>query len=105
MVIIETPVFTRKILASLSDEEYRLLQVHLLNKPDAGKIIQGSGGLRKLRWSAKGHGKSGGIRVIYYWFVAQDTILLVFAYSKNERDDLTSEQLRQLRRIIEGEYL
>ncbi|MBA4391804.1 MAG: hypothetical protein C0399_12835 [Syntrophus sp. (in: bacteria)] len=105
MVIIETPVFTRKILASLSDEEYRLLQVHLLNKPDAGKIIQGSGGLRKLRWSAKGHGKSGGIRVIYYWFVAQDTILLVFAYSKNERDNLTAEQLQHLRRIIEGEYL
>jgi hypothetical protein len=105
MVIIETPVFTRKILASLSDEEYRLLQVHLLNKPDTGKIIQGSGGLCKLRWSAKGHGKSGGLRVIYYWFVAQDTILLVFAYSKNERDNLTSEQLQQLRRIIEGEYL
>ena len=105
MVIIETPVFTKKILASLSDEQYRLLQVHLLNKPDAGKIIQGSGGLRKLRWSAKGHGKSGGIRVIYYWFVAQDTILLAFAYSKNERGDLTPEQLQQLKRVIEGEYI
>jgi hypothetical protein len=105
MVIIETPIFTKKIFAILSDEEYRLLQLHLLNKPDAGKIIQGSGGLRKFRWSAKGHGKSGGIRIIYYWFVAHDTILLLFAYSKNERDDLTPEQLRQLKRIIEGEYL
>jgi hypothetical protein len=104
MVIVETPIFTRRILAILSDEEYRLLQLHLLSKPDAGKIIQGSGGLRKLRWSAKGHGKSGGIRIIYYRFLSHDTILLLFAYTKNERDDLTPEQLRQLKRVIEGEY-
>jgi hypothetical protein len=62
------------------------------------------GGLRKLRWSAKSHGKSGGIRIIYYRFLAHDTILLLFAYAKNERDDLTPEQLRQLKRVIEGEY-
>jgi len=49
MVIVETPVFTKRILEILSDEEYRLIQSHLLNKPDAGKVIQGSGGLRKLR--------------------------------------------------------
>jgi hypothetical protein len=104
MVIVETPIFTKRILTILSDEEYRLLQLHLLSKPDAGKIIQGSGGLRKLRWAAKGHGKSGGIRIIYYRFLAHDTMLLLFAYAKNERDDLTSEQLRQLKRIIEGEY-
>jgi len=66
MVIIETPIFTRKNQAILSDEEYRLLQVQLINKPDSGKIIRGSGGLRKLRWSASGHGERGGIRVIYY---------------------------------------
>lgn len=89
----------------MSDEEYRLLQLHLLNKPDAGKVIQGSGGLRKLRWSAKGHGKSGDTRIIYYWFVAQNTILFVFAYLKNEQDNLTPEQIQQLRRVIEGEYL
>jgi hypothetical protein len=70
-----------------------------------GKIIKGSGGLRKLRWSAKGHGKSGGVRIIYYWFTTHDTILLLFAYAKNERDDLTREQLEQLRRAMEGEYI
>ena len=89
----------------LSDEEYRLLQAHLVNKPDVGKIIPGSGGMRKLRWSAKGHGRRGGIRVIYYWFISKDIILLLFAYSKNEQDDLTKEQLRQLKKIIEREYL
>ncbi|OPY04872.1 MAG: Toxin HigB-2 [Syntrophorhabdus sp. PtaB.Bin184] len=105
MVIVETPVFTRRILSILSDEEYRLSQAQLVDKPDAGKIIQGSGGLRKLRWSAGGHGKRGGVRIIYYWIVARETILLIFAYAKNERDDLTSDQLRQLRDLVEGEYL
>jgi len=105
MLIIETPLFTRRIQAILSDEEYRLLQTHLINKPDVGKVIPGSGGLRKLRWSAGGHGKRGGIRVIYYWFMLQDTLLLLFAYSKSEQDDLTSAQLRQLRKVIEKEYL
>jgi hypothetical protein len=105
MLIIETPIFTRKIQELISDEEYRLLQIHLVNRLDVGKIIPGSSGLRKLRWSMGGHGKRGGIRVIYYWFVPQDTILLLFAYSKKEKDDLTKEQLRQLRKVIEGEYV
>ncbi len=105
MLIIETPIFTRRIQAILSDEEYRLLQIHLVNRPDIGKVIPGSGSLRKLRWSAGGHGKRGGIRVIYYWFMLKDIILLLFAYLKSEQDDLTSEQLRQLRKVIEREYL
>lgn len=104
MVIIETPIFTRKIQTILSDEEYRVLQIQLINKPDSGKIIRGSGGLRKLRWSAGGHGKRGGIRVIYYWFVSQDTLLLLFAYSKSEQDELTPEQLKQLKGVVGGEY-
>jgi len=105
MVIIETPIFTRRIQSILSDEEYRFLQIHLVNKPDVGKVIRGSGGLRKLRWSVGGHGKRSGMRVIYYWFKSKDTILLVFAYPKSEQDDLTSEQLSQLRKVIEREYL
>jgi mRNA-degrading endonuclease RelE of RelBE toxin-antitoxin system len=105
MVIIETPIFTRRIQEILSDEEYRLLQVQLINKPDSGKIIRGSGGLRKVRWSASGHGKRGGVRIIYYWFVLQETLLLLFVYSKREQDDLTPEQLRQLKKVVEGEYL
>jgi len=77
----------------------------LINKPDTGKLISGSGGLRKVRWSAKGHGKRGGLRVIYYWFVSQNTMLFLFVYPKSEKDDLTKEQLSQLRKVIEGEYL
>jgi hypothetical protein len=104
MVIIETPIFTRRIQELISEEEYRLLQHHLVNKPDAGKVIPGSGGLRKLRWSAGGHGKSGGIRVVYFWVVSHDTILLLYAYPKSKQDDLTPEQLQQIRKVVEKEY-
>lgn len=102
MEIVETPIFTRRILELMSDDEYRLLQVYLLNKPDAGKIIKDSGGLRKLRWAAKSHGKSGGVRVIYYWFLEKESILLLFAYAKNECDDLTPDQVKQLSKFIKG---
>ncbi len=104
MVIIETPIFTRRVQELITDDEYRLLQTHLINRPDVGKIMSGSGGLRKIRWSSGGHGKRGGIRVIYYWFVSKDVILLLYAYPKSEQDDLTTGQLRQLRKIIEREY-
>jgi hypothetical protein len=57
MVIIETPIFTKRIQELITDDEYRLLQIHLVNRPDVGKIIPGSGGLRKLRWYAGGHEK------------------------------------------------
>jgi len=67
MVIVETSVFTRQVLDLLSDEEYRKLQIELANYPDAGAVIKGSGGLRKMRWKAKGRGKRGGVRVIYHW--------------------------------------
>jgi len=104
MVIIETPIFTKRIQELITDDEYRLLQTHLVNRPDVGQIIPGSGGLRKLRWSAGGHGKRGGIRSIYYWFVSQDIIILLYAYPKNEQDNLTPKQLKQLKRIVEKEY-
>jgi mRNA-degrading endonuclease RelE of RelBE toxin-antitoxin system len=104
MVIIETPVFTRRIRDILSDEEYRLLQSQLVQKPDSGKIIPGSGGLRKMRWSASGRGKRGGARVIYYWFVSEEVMLMLFAFPKNEQADLTQDQLKQLKTIVEGEY-
>jgi mRNA-degrading endonuclease RelE of RelBE toxin-antitoxin system len=104
MVIIETPIFTRLVQELIPEEEYRLFQLHLVNKPEAGKVITGSGGLRKVRWSASGRGKSGGIRVIYYWVVSHDTILLLYAYPKSRQDDLTPEQIRQIRKLVEKEY-
>ncbi|OKY76342.1 MAG: hypothetical protein BM485_03635 [Desulfobulbaceae bacterium DB1] len=104
MIIVETPIFTKQLLSALSDEEYRQFQNMLLERPDAGKIIPGSGGLRKLRWAAEGRGKRGGLRVIYYWFTAKGTIILLFIYPKNMQDNLTPDQLKQLRMIVEEEY-
>ena len=104
MVILETSVFTRQLKELLGDDEYRLLQIELADHPDAGKIIPGSGGLRKIRWSAKGKGKRGGARVIYYWANSYDQILMLYIYPKGEVEDLTRLQIRQLKRIIEEDY-
>jgi len=104
MVIIETPIFTKQLLATLSDDEYRELQRGLLGHPEAGKVIPGSGGLRKLRWAFDGRGRRGGVRLIYYWFTAQGSLLLLFIYPKNVQDDLKPDQLKQLKRIVEEEY-
>lgn len=105
MVIIETSVFTHQVLHLLKDEEYRRLQMALVLRPDAGAVIPGSGGLRKLRWAASGRGKRGGARLIYYWATDQEQILLLFIYPKNVQDDLTPGQLRALRYIVETQYL
>ena len=104
MVIVETSVFTRRIVALLTDDEYRKLQVVLANRPNAGAVIAGSGGLRKIRWTIEGRGKRGGVRVIYYWAVAQERIVMLFVYAKNERADLSTDQLGILRKIVEAEY-
>jgi mRNA-degrading endonuclease RelE of RelBE toxin-antitoxin system len=101
MILIETHIFTRKLKTLLSDDEYRKLQHKLVLRPDAGDIIPGSGGLRKLRWAGSGRGKSGGVRVIYYWFPQKEVILMLFIYPKSEQDDLTSKQLKTLKNIIE----
>lgn len=102
MVILKTSVFTRQEL--LSDEEYRKLQMTLVERPDAGSVVVGSGGLRKLRWTLKGKGKRGGSRVIYYWAVTQDQLLMLFIYSKSEHGDLTRAQIKTLKKIVEEEY-
>jgi hypothetical protein len=102
MELIETPIFTRQVLAALSDEEYRALQLYLAGRPDAGVVIPGSGGLRKLRWRLPGRGKRGGARVIYYWKSAAGQLFLLFLYPKNVRSDLSATELRVLRQLVTG---
>src|ERR1039458_7665012 len=75
MVFEEFAPFTRRVADLLDDDDLAQVQVLLLARPDAGKVIPKSGGLRKLRVAAKGHGKRGGARMIYYWVVARDRIL------------------------------
>jgi mRNA-degrading endonuclease RelE of RelBE toxin-antitoxin system len=104
MIFIETSIFTRRVTKLISDESYRLLQHTLMLHPELGNLIRGSGGLRKVRWKSKGRGKRGGLRVIYYWAVSEDTILMLFVFGKNEQADLTHYQLKQLRKLVEEEY-
>jgi len=101
MIFIETPVFTRQILALVDDETYRKLQEDLTLHPDAGAVIAGTGGVRKIRISANGHGKRGGARVIYYHFTSASRIAFLLAYDKAAQGDLTADQKRTLRQVIE----
>jgi mRNA-degrading endonuclease RelE of RelBE toxin-antitoxin system len=75
-----------------------------VTRQEAGALIPGSGGLRKMRWSAQGRGKRGGTRLIYYWAVGPEQILLLLIYPKNVQDNLTPAQLKLLRQIVETEY-
>jgi hypothetical protein len=103
MKFIETPVFTRGVRNRLSEEEYRGLQVALLLRPEQGKVMRGSGGLRKIRWSAKGQGKRGGTRVIYFWSPAAETIYMLLLYDKSEQEDLTPAQAKLLAKLVREE--
>ncbi|QXI39503.1 type II toxin-antitoxin system RelE/ParE family toxin [Pseudomonas xantholysinigenes] len=100
MLFTETAIFTKRVQELLDDESYRLLQVRLLMCPDAGDTIEGTGGLRKIRIAAKGHGKRGGARVIYYHFVSASHIAMLYIYPKNEQPDLNAEQRKALKAVI-----
>lgn len=101
MEFIETPLFAKAVRGLLSDDELGLLQMNLSLYPGAGAVIPGSGGLRKLRWMAGGRGKRGGLRIIYYWITAGHQIYLLYAYRKNRQEDLTAEEIRYLRSLLE----
>ena len=103
MVFIETSVFTRQIEKLISDESYLEMQQFLSRLPTAGDLIRGSNGCRKLRWNVPGGGKRGGIRVVYYWVLAKDQVLLLIAYSKTTAADLTPIQIRKLGQLVSDE--
>jgi mRNA-degrading endonuclease RelE of RelBE toxin-antitoxin system len=92
-------IFTKEIQLLLSDDNYRMLQTALMLRPDAGSLIRGSEGLRKILWNLPGKGKRGALRVIYYWN-PPDTIFLLFPFRKTEQEDLTPDQLKLLRRMV-----
>ena len=104
MRFVETHVFTATIRRHLDDERYRQLQIALILRPEQGPIIQGSGGLRKVRWATTGGGKRGGLRVIYYWAPRDQAFYMVYVYTKSEQGDLTPAQIRQLGRIVREEF-
>ncbi len=104
MELIETSIFTRQITALLGDEDYGAFQSRLAANPGLGARIKGGGGIRKIRVALGSRGKRGGARVIYYWSVRKDLILLLFAYPKNESADLTPRQVAQLAKLVKEEF-
>jgi len=103
MEFVETPIFTSQLKQLLPDKEYRGLQLALVLRPEQGAVIPGGGGLRKLRWRQRRTGKRGGLRVIYYWVTAEETIYMLFLYRKPRQSDLTKDQLTVLRRLVQEE--
>jgi len=99
VLFVETMVFSRNLPTHLDDDAYAALQTLLSTHPDAGAIIPGSGGVRKLRWRSRGRGKQGGNRVIYYWMARADCIYLLTIYSKGDKRDLTAGERADWRRV------
>jgi mRNA-degrading endonuclease RelE of RelBE toxin-antitoxin system len=90
--VVETPIFIRRAERLLSEKEHAGLIAFLARDPKAGDEIMGTGGVRKVRYGAKGKGKSGGVRVIYYFYDQTMPIYALLVYGKNERADLTAKQ-------------
>lgn len=105
MEFIEAPAFSRHIADYLADDEYRELQYQLAINPELGDLMPGTGGFRKLRWRdpRRGKGRRGGLRIIYYYFLADQQIWLMTVYDKAEASDLTAKQRKALKNALETE--
>jgi mRNA-degrading endonuclease RelE of RelBE toxin-antitoxin system len=99
---IETRLFSELVSQYLCDEEYSKLQQMLVEKPDAGDVIPGSGGIRKLRWKGSGRGKRGGVRVIYYARIRQGQIWMLTLYAKNVSENIPGHILKKIKEEIDA---
>lgn len=101
-VFVESSIFEKYRNEYLNDEEFRLFQAELMSNPKQGDVIQGTGGLRKVRVASKGKGKRSGSRIIYYFLDEKQRFYLLTIYSKNEMSDLTADQKKQLKTFMEA---
>ncbi len=102
LTFIETRLFTSLIGKYLGDDEYSELQRALVTNPEAGDMIRGSGGLRKLRWGVEGRGKRGGIRIVYYLRTSENEIWMLTVYAKNEAASIPGHVLKKIKEQIDG---
>ena len=102
---IGAPTFTAHLAEYLVDDEYRALQTFLAGDPQAGDVIPGTGGFRKLRWAdpVRDKGKRGGLRVIYYYLLSDAQIWLLTLYNKGEMSDLDTAEKRALKSALDAE--
>jgi len=101
MEYIESPLFSKLVDTYLDDDEYAALQWALALHPETGDVIPGSGGLRKIRWKAKGRGKRGGTRIIYFFKNKDNQIWLLTIYAKNEADNIPTSILKQIKESLD----
>ncbi len=100
MLFIESPIFSKYVASYLSDAEYHALQLSLIDNPQQGTIVRGSGGVRKMRWAIKGKGKSGGVRIIYYVNTPHE-LWLITIYGKSDTDSIKGGILRKIKEVME----
>ncbi|MGB7180713.1 MAG: type II toxin-antitoxin system RelE/ParE family toxin [Burkholderiaceae bacterium] len=101
LTVVETPLFQKQWPVYWSEEERGEFAAFVSETPDAGDVVPGSGGIRKVRWSRAGSGKSGGVRVIYFIRTAQGEVVLLTLYAKSKTDNLTGAKLKEIRRALE----
>lgn len=97
---IETPIFTKQIKSIATDEELRRLQIELIAQPEKGKLIKGTGGLRKVRLATGAQGKQGSARIIYL-LATPEKIFFLLAYAKSHKDTLTADEKQVLKLLAE----
>jgi len=100
---VETTLFSRLVQEYMTDQEYSQLQGELIKNPEAGFVVRGSGGVRKLRWRAKGRGKRGGFRIVYFVRRPKDIIWMLTIYPKSEMDSIPGHVLKQICEEIEDD--
>lgn len=97
---IETSLFTKQIADTLTDDNYRDFQEYLCDNPEIGDIIQGTGGVRKVRWALPNTGKSGGVRILYYYLNDDGTVYLLMAYAKSDQINISESDKQRLKQVI-----
>ncbi|NOY57348.1 MAG: type II toxin-antitoxin system RelE/ParE family toxin [Calditrichaeota bacterium] len=100
VTVVELPEFIRKVVRLLDEDERNSLIFYLSLHPKSGSIIKGTGGIRKLRWGRKGKGKSGGVRVIYFFHSDEMPLFLLTVFGKSEKDNLSKAEKNELERMV-----
>ena len=101
LTVVETLLFQRQWPLYWTEEERGEFAVFIAEDPMAGVVVRDSGGIRKVRWSREGSGKSGGVRVIYFTRLAEGEVVLLTLYAKSKTDNLTGAKLKEIRRALE----
>lgn len=100
--VVETPLFQRQWPLYWTEEERGVFAAYIAAHPAAGDVVPESGGIRKVRWSCSGSGKSGGVRAIYFTRTSEGEVVLLTLYAKAKADNITGAKLKEIRRALEG---